>query len=95
VHHAASFNFYASNAGSGTVTQVDASTGSTLSFVANIPTSPGTVDAAVSSNGAFLYVQTGANGGADAFRVSTDGSLTPIGTKIVPNSVGGEGIAAV
>jgi hypothetical protein len=58
-------------------------------------TGPGTVDAAASSDGAFLYVQTGGNGGVDAFRVGHDGSLAPIGTIIVPNSVGGEGIAAV
>jgi hypothetical protein len=38
--------------------------------------------------------KTGGNGGVDAFRVATDGSLTPIGTVIVPNSVGGEGMAA-
>jgi 6-phosphogluconolactonase (cycloisomerase 2 family) len=88
-------HFYASNAGSGSLTQVDASARSNLSFVANTATGPGTVDAAVASNGAFLYVQTGGNGGVDAFRVSTDGSLTPIGTTIVPNSVGGEGIVAI
>ena len=30
---------------------------------------PGTVDATATPDGAFLYVQTGGNGGVDAFRV--------------------------
>jgi 6-phosphogluconolactonase (cycloisomerase 2 family) len=88
-------HFYASNAGSATVTQVDSAARGSLSLVANFATGPGTVDAAPSPDGAFLYVQTGGNGGVDAFRVGHDGSLAPIGTIIVPNSVGGEGIAAV
>jgi 6-phosphogluconolactonase (cycloisomerase 2 family) len=88
-------HFYSSNAGSASLTQVDSSTRGALSFVANNTTGPGTVDASPSSDGAFLYAQTGGNGAVDGFRVAPNGSLTPIGTVIVPNSVGGEGIVAI
>ena len=54
---------------------------------------PGTVDAAGSPDGRFLYVQTGAAGGVDAFRVGPDGALTPVGSVTVPGAAGGEGIA--
>jgi hypothetical protein len=54
----------------------------------------GTVDAAASSDGRFLYVQTGAAGGVDAFRVASDGHLVPVGQVTVPGAIGGEGIAA-
>ena len=53
----------------------------------------GTVDAAASPDGRFLYVQTGADGGVDAFRIGADGGLTPAGSVTVPGAVGGEGIA--
>ena len=88
-------HFYTSNAGSASLTQVDTTVRGSLSFVANVATGPGTVDATASRDGAFLYVQSGGTGGVDAFRVGHDGSLAPIGTVIVPNSVGGEGIVAV
>ena len=39
-------------------------------------TDPGTVDASASSNGRFLYVQTGGNGIVDEFQVNANGSLT-------------------
>ena len=42
----------------------------------------------------FLYVQTGANGIVDLFRVGADGSLTAVGSVTVSGSVGGEGIVA-
>ncbi|MFJ8495073.1 hypothetical protein ACIRBZ_43090 [Streptomyces sp. NPDC094038] len=54
----------------------------------------GTVDADVSSDGRFLYTQTGQEGGVDEFRVNHDGSLTRAGSVVVPDAVGGEGIAA-
>jgi len=50
-------------------------------------------DAAASPDGRFLYVQTGAAGGVDAFRVGPDGALTPAGSVTVPGAAGGEGIA--
>jgi hypothetical protein len=45
------------------------------------PTDPGTVDPAISHDGRFLYVETGAKGIVDEFRVGHDGSLTPIGAR--------------
>jgi DNA-binding beta-propeller fold protein YncE len=81
---------YVSNAGSGTVSVFD----SALAPVGLTPTHAGTVDAAASADGRFLYVQTGAAGGVDAFRIAADGSLSPVGSIIVPGATGGEGIAA-
>jgi hypothetical protein len=57
-------------------------------------TDPGTVDAAVLENGRYLYVQAGAAGTVDEFRVNPGGSLTSIGSVTVPGAAGGEGIAA-
>lgn len=87
--------FYASNAGSATLSgYADAGSGA-LAALGTTATGPGTVDAAVSSDGRFLYAQTGGNGGVDAFRVNADGSLTKVGSVVVPGAVGGEGIAAL
>ncbi|MFP3464025.1 lactonase family protein [Leifsonia sp. SIMBA_070] len=87
--------FYASNAGSATLSgYTDAGSG-TLTALGTTSTGPGTVDAAVSSDGRFLYAQTGGNGGVDAFRVNPDGSLTLVGSVVVPGAVGGQGIAAL
>jgi DNA-binding beta-propeller fold protein YncE len=82
--------FYASNAGSASLSGFDAQ----LHPLGNTPTDGGTVDAAGSPDGRFLYVQAGAAGIVDAFRVQHDGSLTRIGSVTVPGAVGGEGIAA-
>jgi DNA-binding beta-propeller fold protein YncE len=81
--------YYLSNAGSGTVSAFDAA----LQPAGLTPTRAGTVDAAASADGRFLYVQTGAAGGVDAFRVGPDGALTPAGSVTVPGAAGGEGIA--
>ena len=87
--------FYASNAGSASLTRVQSGPGGTLTALGNTGTDPGSVDAAISAHGHYLYVQTGANGVVDEFRVNDDGSLTPIGSVTVANSIGGEGIVAV
>ena len=42
-----------------------------------------------------LYVQTGAAGTVDAFAVHADGSLTAVGSVVVPDAAGAEGIVAV
>ena len=81
---------YVSNAGSGTVSVFDGA----LAPVGLTPTRAGTVDAAASADGRFLYVQTGAAGGVDAFRVAPDGTLSAVQSVTVPGAVGGEGIAA-
>jgi 6-phosphogluconolactonase (cycloisomerase 2 family) len=85
---------YASNAGSASVTGVRTSRTGALDLVGQTPTDHGTVDAAATGDGRYLYVQTGATGTVDGFGVATDGSLTPIGSVLVPGAVGGEGIAA-
>jgi Lactonase, 7-bladed beta-propeller len=86
--------FYASNAGSGSVSGYSAGWSGALTALGNTPTGAGTVDAASAGNGRFLYVQTGKSGVVDEFAVAADGSLTPIGSVTVPGGAGGEGIAA-
>ena len=86
--------FYASNAGSGTLSgYLDAGTGS-LSALGTTAAGTGTVDASATSDGRYVYVQTGANGGVAGFRVNAGGALTSVGAVVVPGAVGGEGIAA-
>jgi hypothetical protein len=82
-------HFYVSNAGSGTVSAFDPA----LHPLGLAATRAGTVDAAASSDARFLYVQTGAAGGIDAFRIGPDGGLSPVGAVTVPGAIGGEGIA--
>ena len=86
--------FYASNAGSGTLSGYTERRGGALVAIGNTATDPGTVDAAVTPDGRHLYVQTGANGTVDGYRIDADGSLTPVGSVTVPDAVGAEGIAA-
>jgi DNA-binding beta-propeller fold protein YncE len=87
-------HFYASNTGSDTLSGYDVNGAGLLGALGDTATGPAPVDAAASSDGQYLYVQTGADGGVDGFRVESDGSLTPIGSVLVPDSAGGEGIAA-
>jgi 6-phosphogluconolactonase (cycloisomerase 2 family) len=84
---------YVSNAGSASVSGYADRKG-TLTAIGNTSTDPGTVDAAPSSNGRFLYVQTGGAGIVDEYKVGSHGSLTEIGSVTVPGAVGGEGIVA-
>jgi hypothetical protein len=84
-----------SNAGSASVSRVQSGPGGALTLLGNTTTNAGSVDAAVSANGRYLYVQTGGAGTVDAFRIGFGGSLTSIGSVIVPNAVGGEGIVAI
>ena len=83
---------FAGNAGSGTESELFSRSGS-LSLLGNATTDAGTVDAAVSPDGRYLYVQTGGAGIVDEFSVSFTGSLTMIGSVTVPNGVGDQGIA--
>jgi 6-phosphogluconolactonase (cycloisomerase 2 family) len=87
-------NFYASNAGSGSLSGYHDGGSGTLTALGNTATDAGTVDAAVSSDNRFLYAQTGANGIVDAFRIGSNGALVQIGAVTVPDAVGGEGILA-
>ena len=75
--------FYASNAGSGSVSQYSDSGGS-LALAGQTATDPGSVDAAASIGGQYLYVQTGGNGIVDEFHVGANGALAEIGSVAVP-----------
>jgi 6-phosphogluconolactonase (cycloisomerase 2 family) len=87
-------NLYASNAGSANLSGYHDDGDGTLTATGTTATDPGTVDAAASSDGHYVYAQTGAEGIVDEFRVKHDGSLTAIGSVPVPGGVGGEGIVA-
>jgi DNA-binding beta-propeller fold protein YncE len=87
--------FYTSNAGSGSLSAFGESfAGQVLTPLGDTPTDPGTVDAAVTPDGAFLYVQTGAEGNVDEFAVGLHGELSRLGSVTVPGAIGGEGIVA-
>jgi 6-phosphogluconolactonase (cycloisomerase 2 family) len=86
--------FYASNAGSGSVSGYSAGASGGLRALGNTTTNAGTVDAAAAGNGRFLYVQTGGAGIVDEFAVGVHGALTSIGSVTVAGSAGGEGITA-
>ena len=86
--------FYASNAGSGSVSGYTVQDGGQLTALGNTPTDAGTVDAASTPYGQFLYVQAGGPGAVDEFAVGHGGSLTKIGSVTVAGAAGGEGIVA-
>jgi 6-phosphogluconolactonase (cycloisomerase 2 family) len=84
---------YASNAASASVSGLQIGPAG-LSLLGSTPTDAGTIDAAVSSDGRDLYVQTGVAGLVDEFAVGRNGALTEIGSVTVPDGVGQEGIVA-
>jgi hypothetical protein len=86
---------YASNAGSGTFSSIRSGFGGQLTFLGNTETHGGTVDAAVSANSRFLYVQAGAAGIVDEFAIGAQGAVTKVGSVTVPGAIGGEGIVAL
>jgi 6-phosphogluconolactonase (cycloisomerase 2 family) len=87
--------FYASNAGSAAVSGYQESgLSGQLNLLGATGTDPGTVDAAASAFGQFLYVQTGGNGIVDEFHVNGNGALSEVGNVTVPGAAGGEGIVA-
>jgi 6-phosphogluconolactonase (cycloisomerase 2 family) len=85
--------FYTSNAGSASVSAFSDTGPDTLTALGNTTTDPGTIDAAISRQGRYLYVETGANGIVDEFAIGAGGSLTSIGSVAVPGGYG-EGIVA-
>jgi 6-phosphogluconolactonase (cycloisomerase 2 family) len=86
---------FASNAGSASISGYASAPGGTLTLLGQTATDPGTVDAAVTPGGRFLYVQTGGNGVLDEFAVSPGGSLAEVGHLTVAGAIGGEGIVAL
>jgi len=83
---------YASNAGSATLSGYRLGRHGDLAGLGTTSTGAGTVDAAASPDGRFLYVQTGTAGAVDAFRIRHDGGLQRVDSVTVPGAVGGEGI---
>jgi len=91
---AAGSRFYASNAGSASLSGFQSGFDGALTLLGDTPTDAGTVDAAVSGDARFIYVQTGAAGIVDEFAIGAQGALSEIGTVTVPGAIGGEGIVA-
>lgn len=93
--------FYTGNAGGngtpgfGSLSGIASTPSGVLTNLGATTTDPGTVDAAGTSDGKFLYTQTGAHGIVDEFAINADGSLSPIGSVTVPSAIGGEGIVAL
>ena len=87
--------FYLSNAGGASLSAFAVHADGQPELLGATATDPGTVDASASADGHFLYVQTGANGIVDGFRVNRDGSLSAVGSVTVLGAVGGEGIVAL
>jgi hypothetical protein len=85
---------FASNAGSATVSSIADTAGGSLTVLGHTSTDAGTVDSAATSDGRYLYVQTGGAGIVDEFAVGTAGALTEVGSINVQGAVGGEGIVA-
>ncbi len=86
--------FFTGNTGANSTSGYQTNAAGQLTLIGATPTDPGTVDASASSNGRFLYVQTGSNGIVDEFQVHANGSLVEIGSVVVAGAVGGQGIAA-
>jgi hypothetical protein len=84
---------FTTNPGSASVTSLTAGSTGNVTVDGSTPTDAGTVDPAVSSNGKYLYVETGAAGVVDEYAVHTNGALTKIGSVTVANAAGAEGIA--
>jgi DNA-binding beta-propeller fold protein YncE len=86
--------FYASNAGSGTLSGLRDAGDGALRSLGTTGTDAGTVDATFSPGGHDLYVETGIGGIVDEYQVAGRGALTEIGSVTVPDAIGAEGIAA-
>jgi 6-phosphogluconolactonase (cycloisomerase 2 family) len=86
--------FFASNAGSADVSRFGEQLSGQLVLQGTTSTDQGTVDAAPSAGGQYLYVQTGGTGTVDEFQVGPGATLTAIGSVAVPGAAGGEGIVA-
>jgi DNA-binding beta-propeller fold protein YncE len=86
--------FYASNAGSASVSGYYISRHGQLFAHGITGTGAGTIDSASAAYGRFLYVRTGALGDVDEFVVRANGALHEIGSVTVAGAAGGQGIIA-
>ncbi len=93
---AANGNYYAANTGSASLSQYTIAANGTVSLGSSQATTgiPGPVDMAASSDGHFLYAQSGGSGSVKAFAVGSNGSLSPVGSWTIPDGGSQEGIAA-
>jgi DNA-binding beta-propeller fold protein YncE len=88
-------HLYASNAASASLSTFRSSFGGQLlTLLATTETDAGTVDAAVTGSGRFLYVQAGAAGLIDEYAIGAQGALSKLGSIALPGGAGGEGIVA-
>jgi 6-phosphogluconolactonase (cycloisomerase 2 family) len=89
--------YYVANAGSASISGYQIDGNGAPSFVTSGgvvgSTEAGAIDLVGSSDGRFLYVQSGGTGNVDEFAVASDGTLTKIGV-VTGLNAGFEGIAA-
>jgi hypothetical protein len=90
--------YYVANAGSATISVYTADANANLALVGTTgvvaSTDPGPIDLAASSDGQFLYAETGGEGIVDEFQIGSGGSLSEIGTINGLGATGIEGIVA-
>src|SRR5256714_2909189 len=88
--------YVVANAGSGSLSRYTINNTGTVALAQSPAATgiPGAVDMAASSDGHFLYAQSGGSGTVKGFAVNSDGSLTPVGSWTIPDGSGQEGIAA-
>jgi 6-phosphogluconolactonase (cycloisomerase 2 family) len=93
---AADGNFYTGNTGSANLSQYTIDENGTVVLRNPLAATgiPGAIDMAASRDGNFLYAQSGGSGSVKAFAVNEDGSLSPIGSWVIPDGGSQEGIAA-
>ncbi|HWD25018.1 MAG TPA: hypothetical protein VG368_06110, partial [Acidimicrobiales bacterium] len=87
--------FFTGNTASNSTSGYESSATGQLTLLGATATDLGTVDASATSDGSFLYVQTGTYGIVDEFQVNANGSLTAIGSVAVAGAAGGQGIVAL
>ena len=93
---AVSGNYYTGNTGSANLSEFGIDNNGNVTLKSSVVATgiPGAIDMAVSGDQHFLYAQSGGSGSVKAFAVSASGSLTPIGSWIIPDGGSQEGIAA-
>lgn len=88
------WTLFAGNAGSSAESVIADTPFAPLRLTQTEATDAGTIDATISPDGRYLYVQAGVAGTVDEYAVGFRGQITQIGSVTVPGGVGQEGIAA-
>src|SRR5437764_12010656 len=88
--------YVVANTGSGSLSRYTIDSNGTVSLAQSPAATgiPGAVDMAASSDGHFLYAQSGGSSTVKGFTVNSNGSLTLVGSWTIPDGSGQEGIAA-